>query len=77
MRDLQNENGKLKAYIDDKLGISALPKGDELLALAEDFYSSEHVPNEHLPENIRLALTTEEITDLRRVFELFDARNKG
>lgn len=77
IKDLKCENEKLHAYIDDKLGITALPKGDELLALAEDFYSNEHVPNEHLPLHIRRALTTEEIHDLRKVFELFDAKNKG
>ena len=77
MAHLTSENDKIQAYIDDKLGISALPKGQELLSLAEDFYSTEHVPNEQLPAHIRLALTTEEIQDLRRVFELFDAKNKG
>ena len=77
MKNLKSENDKLQAYIDDKLGITALPKGNELLSLAEDFYSNEHVPNEHLPQHIRLALTTEEIQDLRRVFELFDVKNKG
>ncbi|RUS71382.1 hypothetical protein EGW08_020852, partial [Elysia chlorotica] len=76
LRDLKSENDKIQAYIDDKLGITALPKGEELLSLAEDFYSNEHVPNDQLPKHIRLALTTEEIQDLRRVFELFDAKNK-
>ncbi|GFO15356.1 caltractin [Plakobranchus ocellatus] len=74
---LQFENKKIQSYIDHKLGISALPRGEELLALAEDFYSNEHVPNEQLPEKIRRALTSEEIQDLRRVFELFDAKSKG
>ncbi|XP_012943142.1 uncharacterized protein LOC101864017 [Aplysia californica] len=76
-RVLKSETEGMKGNIDQKLGISALPKGSELVKLAEDFLGRNHVANEHLPPHILAQLTTAEIDDFRTVFELFDTKNKG
>ncbi|XP_048239423.1 uncharacterized protein LOC124122859 [Haliotis rufescens] len=77
-KDLARESVEMISQIKSKHGI---PKDKEsspdVVVMATEFYSSKEMPNELLPDHIRLNLTTEEIRDLKLVFDMFDVKGRG
>ncbi|XP_046559411.1 uncharacterized protein LOC124268476 [Haliotis rubra] len=77
-KDLARESEEMISKIKSKHGI---PKDKDsspkVVDMAREFYSSKELPNELLPDHIRLNLTTEEIRDLKLVFDMFDVKGRG
>ncbi len=79
-QELDEESEQIRAGIKQKYGIDSKKKQHSdtgLVSMAAEFYSSKEMPNEILPERIRRNLTTDEIRDLKLVFDMFDAKGRG
>lgn len=73
---LDKEEKQVQEEIDRKYGqLFSIDRKHDLTALANNFFS---LPgNAGLPEHITRALTSEEIADLKIVFDLFDVKGRG
>lgn len=73
---LDKEEKQVQEEIDRKYGqLFSTDRKHDLTALANNFFS---LPgNAGLPEHITRALTSEEIADLKIVFDLFDVKGRG
>ncbi|XP_062575239.1 uncharacterized protein LOC134237160 [Saccostrea cucullata] len=73
---LDKEEKQMQAEIDKKYGLLFSKEGRQNLTdLADKFFS---LPgNAGLPEHITRSLTSEEIADLKVVFDMFDVKGKG
>ncbi|KAK3608419.1 hypothetical protein CHS0354_035422 [Potamilus streckersoni] len=75
---LRKEKAKLQELIDEKYGSKLKRETPHLIELAEEFIAPKKVSNEFdLPDRIITQLTTQEIQDLKIVFDMFDIRGKG
>ena len=73
---LKAETDTIRLEIEAKHGLST-KKETDFKALASNFYEGKKLPSETLPDHIRRSLTSEEIADLRLVFDMFDLKEKG
>ena len=73
---LDREEKEMQREIDEKYGLLFSPDSrQDLTALADKFFS---LPgNAGLPEHITRSLTSEEIADLKIVFDMFDVKGRG
>ncbi|XP_067676651.1 uncharacterized protein [Haliotis asinina] len=77
-KDLARESEEMISKIKSKHGIPKdKDKSSKVVDMACEFYNSKELPNELLPDHIRLNLTTEEIRDLKLVFDMFDVKGRG
>ena len=74
--ELDAESERLQEEIDDKYGFSEKRDSTGLVAMAKDFYSNAG-SNQGLPDRIIRELTSEEIHDLKLVFDMFDVKGRG
>ncbi|KAL3881170.1 hypothetical protein ACJMK2_027627 [Sinanodonta woodiana] len=76
--NIRKEKAKLQECIDEKYGSKITRETPHLIELAEEFISPKKISNEFdLPDKIITQLTTQEIRDLKTVFDMFDIRGKG
>ncbi|XP_041354285.1 uncharacterized protein LOC121372088 [Gigantopelta aegis] len=73
---LKEETERINLEIEAKHGLSK-KKDTDFTALAANFYEGKKLATETLPDHIRRSMTSEEIADLRLVFDMFDLKEKG
>ncbi|KAL8592798.1 hypothetical protein ACOMHN_045952 [Nucella lapillus] len=85
-KKLRDESKALQQQIDDKYGLKDNhhgPKGKKkpgsqnMVVLAQSFYHGKAKDKDGIPLHVRRELTSQEIEDLRMVFDMFDVKGKG